>query len=133
MALDDSEIGRLVEAALQVRELAYAPYSDFLVGAAILSADGRIIVGCNVENASYGLAICAERSAVCSAIARGERQWKAIAVASRGGVTPCGACRQVLSEFGATLEVILIDAESRQISGRWTVGDLLPGAFSLKQ
>ena len=131
MQLIESDLVKLVEAALAARLRAYAPYSNFLVGAAILSDNGQIFEGCNVENASYGLAICAERSAVSAAVLMGQRKWRAIAVASRGAVTPCGACRQVLHEFGAKIEVILVDAESREIRARWTTESLLPGAFSL--
>src|SRR5436305_1990648 len=89
----------LIAAACDIRKQAHAPYSKFQVGAALLTASGKIITGCNVENASYGLTICAERSAVCSAIAAGQRQFVAMAVATPGGHSPCGACRQVLVEF----------------------------------
>ena len=131
MGLNGTELARLVDAALTARQRAFAPYSNFFVGAAILASDGQIFVGCNVENASYGLAICAERSAVSAAIVQGQQSWRAIAVASRGAVTPCGACRQVLHEFGAAIEVILVEAESGEERARWTTGGLLPGAFSL--
>ena len=131
MQLNESELMKLVDAALSARLRAYAPYSNFLVGAAILAEDGQIFCGCNVENASYGLAICAERSAVSAAIVMGQRTWRAIAVASHGAVTPCGACRQVLHEFGAAIEVILVDADSGEVRTRWTTESLLPGAFSL--
>ncbi len=131
MQLSEQELVSLVDSAMAARLRAYAPYSSFLVGAAILTDDGQIIRGCNVENASYGLAICAERSAVSSAIVMGQRKWRAIAVASRGAVTPCGACRQVLHEFGKEIEVILIDVESGEIRSRWTTESLLPGAFAL--
>lgn len=131
MQLNESELAKLVDSALAARQRAYAPYSNFLVGAAILTDDGHIIVGCNVENASYGLTICAERNAVSSAVVMGQTKWRAIAVASHGAVTPCGACRQVLHEFGKTIEVILVDADSCDICARWTTESLLPGAFSL--
>lgn len=131
MSLDESELNRLIAAALSVQQKAYAPYSNFFVGAAILATDGQIYEGCNVENASFGLTICAERSAISAAIAHGNRNWKAIAVASRGAVTPCGACRQVLHEFGPGLEVILVDGETKAIRARWTTETLLPGAFVL--
>jgi cytidine deaminase len=131
MQLKESELAKLVDAALAARLRAYAPYSNFLVGAAILADDGQIFKGCNVENASYGLTICAERSAASAAIVMGQRTWRAIAVASLGAVTPCGACRQVLHEFGAEIEVILVDAESGLVRARWTTESLLPGAFSL--
>ena len=131
MLLTESEMASLVNVALAARRRAYAPYSNFLVGAAILSSDGAIFEGCNVENASYGLAICAERSAVSAAIVKGQRAWRAIVVASPGAVAPCGACRQVLHEFGAAIEVILVDADSGEVRARWTTELLLPGAFSL--
>ncbi len=131
MPVSELELNQLVESTLEAQTRAYAPYSNFFVGAAILCEDGQVITGCNVENASYGLTICAERSAVCAAIAGGQRQWRAIAIASRGAVTPCGACRQVLHEFGGALEVILVDSESREVRSRWTAESLLPGAFIL--
>ena len=131
MPVSELDLNQLVESALEAQTRAYAPYSNFFVGAAILCEDGQVFTGCNVENASYGLAICAERSAVCAAIAGGQKRWRAIAVASRGAVTPCGACRQVLHEFGGALEVILVDGESRQVRSRWTAELLLPGAFVL--
>ena len=92
----------LVDAAWSAREQAYAPYSKFAVGAALLAADGRIFVGCNVENLSFGLSNCAERVAVATAVAAGAREFLAVAVVADTDVpvSPCGACRQVLSEFG---------------------------------
>ncbi len=92
----------LIEAAWTVREAAYAPYSKFAVGAALLTADGRIFTGCNVENISYGLTNCAERVAIGAAIAAGAREFLAVAVVADTGmpISPCGACRQVLAEFG---------------------------------
>lgn len=89
----------LIATACNVRQNAYAPYSKFPVGAAVLSADGRMYTGVNVENASYGLTVCAERTAVGTMVANGRRQILAVAVCTENGVTPCGACRQVLSEF----------------------------------
>jgi cytidine deaminase len=100
-------IGRLVRTARAVRRRAYAPYSRFAVGAAVLAADGSVVAGCNVENASYGLSICAERAAVCRALAQGHRRLVAVAVATgRAGAAPCGACRQVLAEFGVRTVII---------------------------
>src|SRR5262245_31791254 len=99
----------LVQAAIDVRQKAYAKYSNFLVGAAILAADERIFAGCNVENASYGLTICAERAAVFSAVAAGQQKFQALAIVTAGGATPCGACRQVLAEFAPELLILLID------------------------
>ena len=101
----------LVQAAIDVRQQAYAKYSQFLVGAAVLAADGKIYAGCNVENSSYGLTICAERAAVFNAIAAGQRQFQLLAIAAAGGGTPCGACRQVLSEFAPDLPILLVDVD----------------------
>ncbi|HEU5171688.1 MAG TPA: cytidine deaminase [Gemmatimonadales bacterium] len=119
----------LVRRARAVMENAYAPYSNFHVGAAIEADDGSIHVGCNVENASYGLTICAERMAVGAAVAAGKRHLVRIAVASavEPPATPCGACRQLLAEFGLDLEVIAAGPTSRR---RWRLRDLLPEAFT---
>ncbi len=121
----------LIQAALEVQRRAYAPYSNFLVGAAIRTSSGKILTGCNFENASYGLSMCAERAAVAAMIASGEREIELIAVASRGAVTPCGACRQVLVEFGSNFSVVLVDSETHAIQNRWLMRDLLPGAFKM--
>src|SRR5206468_4728052 len=93
----------LIHAAIDVRQRAYAKYSQFAVGAAVLAGDGRVFTGCNVENSSYGLTICAERAAVFAAIAAGQQRFELLAVATTGGATPCGACRQVLAEFAPEL------------------------------
>jgi len=96
-----SQITALVQAARRTRRRAYAPYSKFRVGAAALTASGAVVPGCNVENASYGLSMCAERAAIHRAVAEGHRQLRAVAVVGgRAGVFPCGACRQVMHEFG---------------------------------
>ena len=116
---------------LQAREAAaraYAPYSQFAVGAALLGESGKIYTGCNVENASYGLTICAERAAVFQAVAQGERHFLAIAVSLPGAATPCGACRQVLHEFAPDLKIFISDGGGRLIH-EFTLADLLPGAF----
>src|SRR5436190_1981366 len=97
----------LVQAAIDVREGAYARYSSFLVGAAVLAGDGKIYTGCNVENSSYGLTICAERAAVFAAVAAGQRRFEFLAIATSGGGSPCGACRQVLAEFAPGLPILL--------------------------
>jgi cytidine deaminase len=94
-----------------MRERAYAPYSGYRVGAALLSASGQVFTGCNVENAVYPLGLCAERVAVFKAISEGEHHFTAIAVATENGGTPCGACRQVLSEFSPDLRILLVDAK----------------------
>src|SRR5688572_21517284 len=122
---------RLAESALAVRRNAHARYSKFQVGAAALTASGEIFAGCNVENASYGLTICAERAAVCAAVAAGHKQIVAVAVATAGGHSPCGACRQVLSEFGPSMEVLLIEADDPSKVRMTTLAKLLPEQFSL--
>jgi cytidine deaminase len=122
---------QLVAAAQVVRRNAYAPYSGFTVGAALLAEDGVIYTGCNVENASYGLTVCAERNAVFHAIASGTRDFVAVAVATENGVTPCGACRQVLAEFNPRMDVILVDAAGHV--RETTLAALLPDAFVPEQ
>jgi cytidine deaminase len=119
----------LIAAALAARERAYAPYSGFSVGAAVQFEDGRIAAGCNVENASYGLTICAERAAVLAAVGAGAGKLVAIAVVSQGGVTPCGACRQVLAEFANDLTVLLVDVDRPDQIRRLTLAELLPERF----
>lgn len=117
----------LVAAALTARQHAYAPYSHYLVGAAVLTADGTIICGCNVENAAYPATICAERVALTAAIAQGHRELLAIAVATANGGSPCGICRQVMAELGPTMTVYIADATGHYQTT--TVVSLLPGAF----
>jgi cytidine deaminase len=102
---------KLIALADKARGEAYAPYSGFAVGAAILAASGEVYTGCNVENASYGLSMCAERTAAFKAACAGERVFTAIAVVTETGWTPCGACRQVLVEFGPQMRVLAADAE----------------------
>lgn len=127
--MNPSTLDRLIEKARQARDGAHIPYSRFGVGAAIEAADGRIVVGCNVENASYGLTMCAERVAVGAAIANGVQEWQRMVVVVEGPglVAPCGACRQVLAEFCEDLEIILADCHG----GRETVqlSELLPKRF----
>jgi len=120
--------GRLVQAAIQARQAAYAPYSDYAVGAALLTASGNIYTGVNVENAAYPLAMCAERVAVFKAVSEGEKEFKALAVATVNAGTPCGACRQVLSEFGMDILVLVADLKGNIIQES-EVAKLLPGAF----
>jgi cytidine deaminase len=117
--------------AERARRQAYAPYSGFAVGAALLARSGIVFHGCNVENASYGLSICAERSALFHAVSAGQRHFVAIAVAGPPGraAPPCGACRQVLSEFAPRLEVIFRGAGGRLLRRR--LDALLPEAFAL--
>jgi cytidine deaminase len=123
---------RLIEAALAVRERAYAPYSRFRVGAAIETASGDVFAGCNVENASYGLTLCAERVAVSAAIAAGHREFVACAVATPQGAMPCGGCRQFLAEFADRLPILIIDADSGQLAAETDLAELLPNAFHLR-
>jgi len=119
----------LVRQARAVQQHAYCPYSRFRVGAAIEAADGRVFVGCNVESASYGLTICAERMALGAAVAGGTRRLARVVVATDAEppASPCGACRQLLAEFGLDLEVIAVGPKSER---RWTLSDLLPDAFA---
>ncbi|WP_427854253.1 cytidine deaminase [Desulfosporosinus orientis] len=109
--LDQKSILELIEQAKTVYEQAYAPYSHYPVGAAAVFSSGKIYSGCNVENASYGLTVCAERNAIFQAVAQGERELKgvAIAVPGDGFPSPCGACRQVIREFAADCPVILVN------------------------
>jgi homotetrameric cytidine deaminase len=132
-APDRSGRQQLIEAALHAREAAYAPYSQFRVGAAVVSKQGNVYLGANVENASYGLTICAERVALSNAIAAGEREFKALAIASPGGVPPCGACRQFAAEFEPHLPLILVDADLPGRTAETDLGQLLPGRFELRQ
>jgi cytidine deaminase len=118
----------LIGAAKKAAKHAYAPYSRFKVGAAILTNSGGVYSGCNVENASYGLTICAERAAVFNAVAAGDNRLEIIAVVSENGSTPCGACRQVLAEFNPDLRIILGNPESVGFS-EMSLSDLLPEPF----
>lgn len=126
------DIDRLAAEALQVRQKAYAPYSHFLVGAAVLTDQGQIFSGCNVENASYGVSLCAERNAVAAAVAAGHRHFLALAVAGSGiqYVTPCGMCRQVLAEFHIPQVLCVKKTGDYKIL---QTDDLLPCAFSGSQ
>jgi len=127
--LDTGLIQELIDQAKAAYEHAYVPYSHYPVGSAALFSSGKIYAGCNVENASYGLTICAERNAIFQAVARGERQLKGIVIAVPSEVfpSPCGACRQVIREFAVDCPVILINGQG-QI--RWTsLKALLPEAF----
>jgi cytidine deaminase len=125
---------RLLRIAIRAAGKAHAPYSKYQVGAALRSSDGRIFTGCNVENASYGLTICAERAAVFSAVADGCRQFSALAIVASGETPPypCGACRQVLAEFcGADFPVYVAPASAPEKFTRLTLGQLLPCTFRL--
>ncbi len=118
----------LVAQAMRARERAYAPYSGYRVGAALLGKSGRVYTGCNVENAVYPLCTCAERVAVVKAVSEGERAFIALAVVTENGATPCGSCRQTLREFGEDIMVLVVD-----VTGAYretTVAELLPDGFS---
>ena len=119
----------LLDAAREASRHAYAPYSRFSVGAAVLSDDGRVFTGANVENASYGLTSCAERNAIFAAVFAGVRTIAAVAIHTPTGapVSPCGACRQVIHEFGA--DVVVVSCCDGDAERQWTIGELLPGAF----
>ncbi|MEA2766666.1 MAG: cytidine deaminase [Gemmatimonadaceae bacterium] len=123
----------LREAAMRALDNAHAPYSNFKVGAALLTRDGRLITGCNVENSAYGLAICAETLAVASAVSQGLTEFDEIAIASddREPTPPCGACRQVLNEFAPNIRISSYTRDGKEAS--WTLKELLPHAFVLNQ
>lgn len=129
MNLSSEQRQQLVQAAIAARSWAYAPYSRYAVGAALLTASGKIYDGCNIENAAYPTTMCAERVAVFKAVSEGELQFEAIAVVTANGGMPCGACRQVLAEFGLQTLVLVAD-EQANIHVEATVSDLLPGAFT---
>jgi cytidine deaminase len=124
----------LVKAARAVRRNAHAPYSRFRVGAAVLDSAGRIHVGCNVENASYGLTVCAERNAVAAAVAAGAREINAVVVITeaRPPASPCGACRQVLAELGSPATAIYLLGPTGSAVTRHQLGALLPEAFTFR-
>ena len=123
--MNPTELAKLASSA---RLQAYAPYSKFKVGAALLAEDGKTYTGCNVENASYGLSMCAERVAVFKAVSEGQKSLKAIALSVSGSGSPCGACRQVLHEFNPSMLVYLAD-ETGHIHHETTLNMLLPHAF----
>ena len=121
----------LARAAAKARQRAVAPYSRFKVGAALLTASGKIITGANVESASYGLTCCAERVALFKALTDGNRDFVAIAVVARapGGPMPCGACRQLLAEYAPRAAVWVADSRALRVIKEFSVGELLPAAF----
>ena len=128
--VDSRTVTLLRERAFAAMERAYAPYSKFRVGAALLAADGTVTEGCNVENAAYPAGICAERSAVSAAIAKGNRSFDTVVIASEAEepTPPCGICRQVMEEFSPHLVVVAFTREGRE--ARWTLDELLPKAFT---
>jgi cytidine deaminase len=131
LKLTEEERRFLIDLADEARRRAYAPYSNYPVGAALRTKSGRIFTGVNVENAAYPTGMCAERTAVFKAISEGEREFEVIAVVTDNGGSPCGACRQVLAEFGLDTLVLIGDGKKRLVQ-ETTVGDLLPGAFTPK-
>jgi cytidine deaminase len=126
--LPDVAIQSLVQQAIEASRNAYIPYSHYPVGAALLAADGTVYKGCNVENASYPVTICAERTALVKAVSEGQRQFSMIAVVTRNGGSPCGMCRQMLYEFAPDLRVVIADLEGH-IHSEWRLSDLLPDGF----
>jgi len=133
MATKSETKASLREAAMRALDNAHAPYSNFKVGAALLTRDGKLITGCNVENSAYGLAICAETLAVASAVSQGLTEFDEIAIASDDSepTPPCGACRQVLNEFAPNIRVSSYTRDGKEAS--WTLQELLPHAFVLNQ
>ena len=128
MHLNPDQQRKLIETAINARKWAYAPYSHYKVGAALLTSSGKIYDGVNVENAVFSETLCAERVAIFKAVSEGEREFISIAVATENGGSPCGSCRQVLAEFGLSTQVIIVDTTGT-IHMDTTVNDLLPGAF----
>ena len=128
MRLTDEMRQQLIEQAGQARQRAYAPYSNYLVGAALLTSRGEVFQGANIENAAYPTSMCAERVAIYKAVSEGQREFTAIAVVTENGGSPCGSCRQVLAEFGLETIVLIADTSGRLLQ-ETTVAGLLPGAF----
>ncbi len=126
--MTEQEKMALIADAIRASEQAYIPYSHYRVGAALLTTAGKIFLGCNVENASYGATICAERTAVVKAVSEGEHDFTAIAIATQNGGSPCGICRQVMFEFSPTMQVIIADF-SGKIHLDIPLNELLPGGF----
>jgi cytidine deaminase len=126
---DDPRVDRLAAEAIAVMRRAYAPYSRFRVGAALLTRAGDVFVGCNVENASYPAAICAERGAVMAAVAHGQREFDLLVIATEAEepTPPCGQCRQVLAEFAPALPIVSVVHDG--VTRRWTMAELLPNPF----
>jgi cytidine deaminase len=134
LRLPEQLAAELLRRAGQAARSAYCPYSRFRVGAAVLSADGRVFTGCNVENASYGLTVCAERVAIAAAVAAGVRRLVAVAVVAPGSepTPPCGACRQVIAEFASHDCVVHAAPQGRRLHRvSWRLADLLPATFRM--
>jgi cytidine deaminase len=131
LKLSDDERHLLIDLAKEARRRAYAPYSNYPVGAVLRTKSGKMFTGCNVENAAYPTSMCAERTAIFKAVSEGEKEFDVIAVVTPNGGTPCGSCRQVMSEFGLDTLILVADAEGRQVL-ETTVAGLLPEAFRPK-
>jgi cytidine deaminase len=131
LKLDNEMRERLIETAQRVRQWAYAPYSNYKVGAALLSASGKIYEGVNIENVGFTPTVCAERVAVFKAVSEGEREFIAIAVAAEDGGAPCGVCRQVLAEFGMDLIILMTDGQGKLV-GETTLTEIFPIPFTPK-
>ena len=121
---------QLISAALKARKQSIATYSKFHVGAALLTNEGQIISGANIESASYGLSCCAERVALFKALTDGHHKFQALAVASPGGAAPCGACRQLIAEYAADTEILLIDSDGPENPKSTRINELLPNSFT---
>lgn len=128
MSAPADRIPALIRQAVAAADRAYVPYSGYPVGAALLSADGAVFTGCNVENASYPAGICAERTALVKAVSEGARQFDLLVVATANGGTPCGICRQMLSEFAPALRIVTVDFDG-QVQHDLTLAELLPYSF----
>ena len=130
--MNKKTLEKAVKMALEVRKNAYAPFSNFAVGAAIITKDGSIFTGVNVENSSFGATNCAERTALFSAITAGQRDFEAIVIASvlnGKAVFPCGICRQVLADFNPKIRVVLVNSDTKQIEQDLLLSDIFPGVF----
>lgn len=121
---------QLIKVAIEARERARAPYSNFNVGAALLSSTGETITGANVESASYGLSCCAERITIFKALTEGHNVFEALAIASAGGAAPCGACRQIIAEFTPKADLLLIDTDNSDSIHKTSIFTLLPMPFT---
>ena len=129
MKLTNEERQALINLANEARKLAYAPYSNYPVGAALRTKTGRVYTGVNVENAAYPQTMCAERVAIFKAVSEGETEFQGIAVVTNNGVSPCGGCRQVMAEFGLGMIVLFADGNGN-LKKEMTVSELLPEAFT---
>lgn len=129
MAQTEEKISELIQAAAKAKESAYCPYSHFQVGAAVLCTDGTIFSGCNVENCTYGISICAERTALVKAVSEGYQKFEAVAIASnlKGEISPCGPCRQFIVEFGCDVDVYMTSSDLRY--KKFKISELLPFGF----